>query len=476
MDGRKLSTAEADELLGHIRRVTAKDVLPRHLRTLRDRFVDVTNIAFAAKTPVLEGQRQYTGTTAEVFQALDDIDHLIGECHARIGNLTLGTMNEVIGSVREICKRPEIPEAGAIVSMKPNEDADMGSADGAPRVVLGTVPDQSHGIPSPVPTIAMAVSANGEGEEKELPKNLDAELISFAEEHGIVTRSMTMEYPLDTLQFLASIDGHVLIRGETGTGKELFSRALHAASKRSKGPLVVVDGAAIDTHFIKDELVGHERGAFTGADKKKEGKLETAGKGAIFLDEIGRWNLEVQGILLSILEGKPIERLGSNGTEVIPFNARVIAATNADLEDLVNKGLFLEDLYYRLQRMRIDLPTLRERGHADIEALVEHFLKLACKQDGMQSNVVLDSLALGALKEYEWPGNVRQLKHVIEQALVNAHRERVRQMRLAREKPKEGAEIEISVHHVTEALKPYKRLQPRQKPDEAGSITGTDPA
>lgn len=212
----------------------------------------------------------------------------------------------------------------------------------------------------------------------------------------------------------AKSDANVLITGETGTGKELIAGAIHHLSKRKNQRFVPVHISALPETLIEAELFGHEKGAFTGAEKRRIGKFEFASGGTIFLDEIGDLSLSLQIKLLRVIEEKKIIRLGSN--EEIPVDVRIICATNKNLEDEVSKGNFREDLYYRLNVIRIHIPPLRERKE-DIPSLVDHFIKIYSKREGKNIKGITDE-AMKALMRYNFPGNVRELENIIERACV----------------------------------------------------------
>ena len=207
----------------------------------------------------------------------------------------------------------------------------------------------------------------------------------------------------------------VLIRGETGTGKELVARAIHASGRRREGPFVPVVLNALPDETIESELFGYERGAFTGAEKRRIGYLEKAHGGLLLLDEIGEMHPDVQVKLLRFLEEREFERLGS--TEPIEVDVQIVTATNADLERRVDAGRFREDLYFRLKVHEIVVPPLRERRE-DIPLLVDHFLQLFRGQG--KEVVSIAPKALDALKKHDWPGNVRQLKNALESAIFRA--------------------------------------------------------
>ncbi len=209
-------------------------------------------------------------------------------------------------------------------------------------------------------------------------------------------------------------DCNVLIFGEHGTGKELMARAIHVASKRRDRPFIKVNCAAIPDTLIETEFFGYEEGAFTGAKKGgKIGLFQQAHQGTIFLDEVGDLSLPAQAKLLTAIQDKEFTKIG--GTKAIKVDVRIIAATNKDIRELIKEGRFREDLYYRLNVVRIDLPPLRERND-DIEILSNYFLHFYCKKMGTNKHFSKETLSL--LRAYDWPGNVRELFNVIEYAIV----------------------------------------------------------
>jgi len=232
----------------------------------------------------------------------------------------------------------------------------------------------------------------------------------------IIGRSSSLEYLLYKVEQVASTDTTVLILGETGTGKELFARAIHNASLRKDRPLVKVDCAALPSHLIESELFGHEKGAFTGAISTQIGRFELADGATIFLDELGELPLELQSKLLRVLQEGKFERLGNPHT--ITVDIRVIAATNRDLEAEIRKGRFRQDLYYRLNVYPITIPPLRKRKD-DIPLLVESVVQKVGRKLGKRIESIPQSM-MDALQQYSWPGNVRELENVIERAVINA--------------------------------------------------------
>jgi two-component system nitrogen regulation response regulator NtrX len=218
----------------------------------------------------------------------------------------------------------------------------------------------------------------------------------------------------DQVARAAPSQGRVLITGENGTGKELIARNIHLLSPRRHGPFVEVNCAAIPEELIESELFGHERGAFTGAVQRRQGKFELADGGTIFLDEIADMSLKTQAKVLRVLENGVIERIG--GTQSIRVDVRVLAATNRDLQGMIGEGLFREDLFYRLNVIPFTVPPLRERA-GDIPALAEHFLTLFTLQAGQKSRR-FSPAALDRLRRYRWPGNIRELKNLIERLVI----------------------------------------------------------
>ncbi len=221
---------------------------------------------------------------------------------------------------------------------------------------------------------------------------------------------------------------HVLLTGESGTGKELFAHAIHHSSQRQAGPFIKVNCAAIPAQLIESELFGYEGGAFTGArEKGKQGKFEIADGGSIFLDEIGDLPLDMQAKLLRVLQEKEIERISSSQT--IQVDCRVIAATNRNLKKMCSNGQFRSDLYFRLNVMSIQIPSLRERME-DLKGLVDVLLgKLSLKLDRKKSTV--SHAALSALENYHWPGNVRELENMLERAMILADQDIIEPVHLA---------------------------------------------
>jgi transcriptional regulator with GAF, ATPase, and Fis domain len=255
-------------------------------------------------------------------------------------------------------------------------------------------------------------------------KRLQNEILyDFSE---IIGNSSKMQKTFRLMEQVAASDSTVLILGETGTGKELIARAIHNNSPRKGKPMVKVNCAALPATLIESELFGHERGSFTGAFERRIGKFELANNGTLFLDEIGEMSPELQVKLLRALQEKEIERLGGKGP--IKVNVRIVAATNRDLEREMEDGRFRSDLFYRLNIFPIELPPLRNRQE-DIPLLAEHFIQLFSKKSGKKINALSDQ-TIQELIHYSWPGNIRELEHLIERSVLLATGSTIKQIQL----------------------------------------------
>lgn len=246
----------------------------------------------------------------------------------------------------------------------------------------------------------------------------------LADQHNfgkIVGNAPAMQTIYRTIEKVAQGDSSVIIYGESGTGKELVAHAIHHASPRRERAFVRVNCGALAEGVLESELFGHERGAFTGAVKRKKGRFELADGGSIFLDEIGDIPLATQVKLLRVLQDREFERVG--GEETLTVDVRVIAATNKNLQDEIGKGNFREDLYYRLHIIPIHLPPLRKRKE-DIPLLIEHFITKVGHQLNMP-NIKIENTAVRQLMEYDWPGNIRELENVLERAAVLCENARI---------------------------------------------------
>jgi transcriptional regulator with PAS, ATPase and Fis domain len=235
--------------------------------------------------------------------------------------------------------------------------------------------------------------------------------------HGIVGKSAPMQQMFELIDNVAQTQAPVMIRGESGTGKELVARAIHERGQRRKRPFVKVNCAALNENLLESELFGHAKGAYTGADRARMGRFESAHGGTIFLDEIGDIPPHTQVKLLRVLEEKEIERVGEN--RPISVDVRVVTATNRDLEGLIKEGRFREDLYFRINVFPLSVPALRERRE-DVPIIVQHFLRLNNTKTGKRI-LGLTPEAMEKLVAYDWPGNVRELRNAIEYAFVLCH-------------------------------------------------------
>src|SRR5246127_5867 len=251
------------------------------------------------------------------------------------------------------------------------------------------------------------------------PTSVDLEILEDCfdqgnEFEGIVGHSAALREVLQLVETVAKGSSTVLLLGETGTGKELVARAIHNRSRRRERAFVKLNCAAIPGGLLESELFGHERGAFTGAIAQKIGRLELSDRGSLFLDEIGDIPLDLQPKLLRVLQEREFERLGS--TRTMRVDVRVVAATHRDLEEMISKGQFRSDLYYRLNVFPIVIPPLRERPE-DIPLLVQHFVEAAAQK--MDKTIeTIPSRTMDALVDYRWPGNIRELENVIERAVI----------------------------------------------------------
>jgi len=230
----------------------------------------------------------------------------------------------------------------------------------------------------------------------------------------LVGTSPAMQKLRQLIETAGPTTGRILIAGENGTGKELVARAIHMASPRREKPFVAVNCAAIPETLIESELLGHERGAFTGATTQKRGQFEQADGGTLFLDEIGDMSLSTQAKVLRVLQEQQFTRVGGN--KLIKVDVRVIAASNKNLAQEIEKGNFREDLFYRLNVLPMEVPPLRERRE-DVPVLVRHFLRLAAEEQGLKLKEIAPA-AVEALQQYDWPGNIRELRNLVERLLI----------------------------------------------------------
>jgi two-component system response regulator AtoC len=231
---------------------------------------------------------------------------------------------------------------------------------------------------------------------------------------GIIGASSKLKAVIDKMKVVAASRATILIEGESGTGKELIAQAVHQSSPRSRGPFVAVHCAALSENLLESELFGHERGSFTGATERRIGRFESADRGTLFLDEIGEISQSTQVKLLRFLETKAIERVG--GSKPIELDVRLVAATNRNLEQMVRDGKFREDLFFRINVVRLYMPPLRERPE-DVPLLLAHFIRLFSEENGVPP-LTVEPGALRTLQAYPWPGNIRELRNFCENAVV----------------------------------------------------------
>jgi len=249
-----------------------------------------------------------------------------------------------------------------------------------------------------------------EVEVKQLHERLD-EKFNFEQ---IIGHSQELKDVIDRVRLVAPSKATILIEGESGTGKELIAQAIHQVSPRSRAPFVAVHCASLSESLLESEIFGHERGAFTGAVEKRVGRFESADGGTLFLDEIGEISASTQVKLLRFLETKSIERVGGN--KPLDLDVRLVAATNRNLEQLVRAGKFREDLFFRLNVVRIVMPPLRQRAE-DVPVLLTHFLQIFAEENGLPP-LTLEPGAIRTLQAYAWPGNIRELRNFAENAVV----------------------------------------------------------
>ena len=281
-------------------------------------------------------------------------------------------------------------------------------------------------------------------ENQDLKKQLESSVLH----HDILGKSPAMKALLDTIHMVAPTDANVLVTGESGTGKELVAAALHNNSMRKDHPYIRINCAAITETLLESELFGHERGAFTGADKKRKGKFFLADKGSILLDEIGEMTLPMQAKLLRVIQEKEIAPVGSDAT--ICVDVRVIAATNRDLKTLSSEKAFREDLYYRLNVVHIEIPALRKHPE-DIPELAMHFLDQFARKNRKEIRGFTPN-AMDTLIRYDWPGNVRELMNAVERGVVMARSDYLRKSDLsfiAKDIPEKVPEAPLNLENLT---------------------------
>ncbi|HVH44911.1 MAG TPA: sigma-54 dependent transcriptional regulator [Labilithrix sp.] len=318
----------------------------------------------------------------------------------------------------ELCER--------VLGTRPNVPVVVITGQGSLETAIGAMRVGAYDfITKPVDPKLLAVAATRAFRHKGLAdevKRLRTEVaIDDAAIPTVVGSSASMRRVFTLVQRVADSEAGVLIHGETGTGKELVAKAIHDQGRRKDGPFVAINCAAVPASLIESELFGHERGAFTDAKVQRTGLFVQADGGTLFLDEIGELPLEVQPKLLRALQERKVRPVGSN--REIPFDARVIAATNRVLEDEVYERRFREDLFYRINVVKIDVPPLRERG-GDVLHLARHFLQIYAERHG-KHEIDLSPAAAEKLISYSWPGNVRELENCIDGAVALARSSRI---------------------------------------------------
>jgi len=323
-------------------------------------------------------------------------------------------------------------------------------------------------LPKPFDTDRVLVSIKNALRLRDLATENTALRQELARDHQILGDSDPIQQVRTMIQRVAPTEAQVLITGENGTGKELVARQVHQLSRRSQRAFVAVNCAAIPADLVESALFGHERGAFTGANTQRAGHFEAADGGTLFLDEIGEMAHDAQAKLLRALQEKVIQRVGGN--DEIKVDVRVLAATNKDLQELVEQKLFREDLYYRLHVIRIHSPPLRERP-ADIPVLARHFLRGACRKNGVDPRE-LTADAETWLSGQAWPGNVRQLRNMMEAAAILAEGDAVDRedlAALATPPTAGGADLDWFGHETLEEFKAaIEREYIRRKLEENG--------
>lgn len=270
-------------------------------------------------------------------------------------------------------------------------------------------------------TLSAAMTIRRSRRQVESLRSLQQQLSSDIDQQfkGFVGKSPAMQRVFATIQKVATTDANVLILGENGTGKELVAREVHRQSPRSSRVFITVDMGALHAGLFESELFGHIKGAFTDAREDRAGRFEIASGGTLFLDEVGNLPFALQGKLLTVLQNREVTRLGSN--KLIPFDVRLISATNLPIQEMVSEKKFRQDLLYRINTVEITLPPLRERSE-DIPLLLDHFLSTYCRKYG-KTVKHLSRTTLNRLERYDWPGNVRELQHAVERAVIMSEKE-----------------------------------------------------
>jgi Nif-specific regulatory protein/two-component system response regulator HydG len=364
-----------------------------------DCHVDVFNVAFDRAAVSTEERRFSRRLVRQVAESREAIYSASAASDPRfIGVDSIASLGPRAVLVVPLCEREAVHGVVYFDSRRPIDDAARGWV------------TELAGLTAPLLRRAVAEDAL-----RRRARSLEHDLLAQFDFAGIVTRDPQMLSVLRTTAQVADATATVLIRGETGTGKELVARALHVNSSRRERPFVALHCAALSETVLESELFGHVRGAFTGADRDRAGRIASARGGTLFLDEIGEISLGVQAKLLRFLQSGEIQRVGSDRPEQV--EVRVVCATNRDLVAMVKDGRFREDLYYRIQVIELALPPLRERSE-DRELLVEHFLARFARDKG--GALRLTAAARAALVAYSYPGNARELEHALERMTLLA--------------------------------------------------------
>jgi transcriptional regulator with GAF, ATPase, and Fis domain len=350
-------------------------------------------------------------------ELLPDVERTIGELK--------GFEVQLISGLEELVARAAVLESGGIIVSLPVGGASSAEVLDSIRKANGDIPVIVHdgGLrPEAVAQVVRALVECGVSTQiGELASRVAADAVREPWRKTLIGESPAMQSVIERISMIAPRRSTVLITGETGTGKEVVARAIHMASDRAARPMVAVNCSALPETLMEAELFGYVKGAFTGAVGARAGRFEQSHLSTIFLDEIGDLQLEIQGKLLRVLQEHELQRVGSS--ETITVDTRVIAATNVDLSDAVRNKRFREDLLYRLQVVPIHIPPLRERVE-DISLLVQHFIDKLCRKEDLPLRHVTPA-AMEHLCTYSWPGNVRQLEHAVEVAIVLSGERRV---------------------------------------------------
>jgi DNA-binding NtrC family response regulator len=380
--------------------VTAHSAKPRTLLYLQPPAVDesllraITNSGWSV---------DLAANAEEALDLMDQHRYSVGLMHLDEDNLDPGSVD------RQAEKFINVNASGNLVALLSSVDAIHGPV--APIIARYFYDYHTR----PVDTHRLLVTlGHAHGMAQVANANLEDFSVSALPCGRMMGKSPQMKMLVQKITRLAGTDFNVLIRGESGTGKELSAEAIHLMSDRAAGPFIPVNCGALPKDLIQAELFGHEKGAFTGADRRRVGKIESAQNGTLFLDEIGDLPLELQINLLRFLQERTIDRVGGSGQ--IPLNVRVIAATHVNLEKAVAEGRFREDLYYRLNVLQVEVPPLRERG-SDIRLLAEYFFEKFANE--VNPNLKgFSNPAISALEQHHWPGNVREMVNRIQRAVV----------------------------------------------------------